>query len=88
MLVLVFYLCPSSVRVVATFSGTLLFPLLCSVLPFFSPNTFFSLSNSYLSTESTHRNEVMFETFSNITPNSRILDMFVIVDLQSVCRVQ
>ena len=35
MLVLVFYLCPSSVRVVATFSGTVLFPLLCSVLPFF-----------------------------------------------------
>jgi len=34
MLVLVFYLCPSSVRVVATFSGTVLFPLLCSVLPF------------------------------------------------------
>ena len=37
-LVLVFCLCPSSVRVVATFSGTVLFPLLCSVLPFF-PNT-------------------------------------------------
>jgi len=36
--VLVFCLCPSSVRVEATFSGTLLFPLLCSVLPFF-PNT-------------------------------------------------
>ena len=34
-LVLVFYLCPSSVRVVATFSGTVLFPLLCSVLPYF-----------------------------------------------------
>ena len=34
-LVLVVYLCPSSVRVVATFSGTILFPLLCSVLPFF-----------------------------------------------------
>ena len=34
-LVLVFYFCPSSVRVVATFSGTVLFPLLCSVLPFF-----------------------------------------------------
>ena len=34
-LVLVFYLCPSSVRVVATFSGTVLFPLICSVLPFF-----------------------------------------------------
>ena len=34
-LVLVDYLCPSSVRVVATFSGTVLFPLLCSVLPFF-----------------------------------------------------
>jgi len=32
-LVLVFYLCPSSVRVVATFPGTVLFPLLCSVLP-------------------------------------------------------
>ena len=26
---------PSSVHVVATFSGTVLFPLLCSVLPFF-----------------------------------------------------
>ena len=37
--VLVFYLCPSSVRVVATFPGTVLFPLLYSVLPFFSPNT-------------------------------------------------
>ena len=35
-LVLVFYLCPSSVCVVATFPGTVLFPLLCSVLPFFS----------------------------------------------------
>jgi len=34
--VLVFYLCPSSVRVVATFPGTVLFPLLYSVLPFFS----------------------------------------------------
>ena len=33
--VLVVCLCPSSVRVVATFSGTVLFPLLCSVLPFF-----------------------------------------------------
>ena len=32
MLVLLFYLCPSTVRVVATFSGTVLFPLLCSVL--------------------------------------------------------
>jgi len=29
MLVLVFYLCPSSVRDVATFSGTVLFSLLC-----------------------------------------------------------
>jgi len=35
-LVLVFYLCPSSVRVVVTFSGTFLFPFLYSVLPFFS----------------------------------------------------
>ena len=34
-LVLVFCLCPSSVRVVATFSGTVLFPLLCSVPQFF-----------------------------------------------------
>jgi hypothetical protein len=33
-LVLVFYLCPFSVRVVATFPGTLLFPLLCPVLSF------------------------------------------------------
>jgi len=38
-LVLVFYLCPSSVRVLATFPGTVLFPLLCSVLPFFEPRT-------------------------------------------------
>jgi len=37
-LVLVFCLCPSSVCVVATFPGTVLFPLLYSVLPFF-PNT-------------------------------------------------
>jgi len=29
-------LCPSSVNVVATFSGTVLLPLLCSVLPFFT----------------------------------------------------
>jgi len=35
MLVLVFYLCPSSVRFVATFSGSVLLPLLCSVFPFF-----------------------------------------------------
>ena len=35
-LVLVVSLCPSSVHVVATFSGTVLFPLLCSVLPFFA----------------------------------------------------
>jgi len=35
MLVLVFCLCPSSVCVVATFPGTVLFPLLCSVLLFF-----------------------------------------------------
>ena len=34
-LVLVFCLCPSSVRVVATFSGAVLFPLLCSVPQFF-----------------------------------------------------
>jgi len=33
--VLAVYFCPSSVRVVATFSGTVLFPLLCSVPPFF-----------------------------------------------------
>jgi len=31
MLVLVFYLCPSSVCVAATFSGMVLFPVLCSV---------------------------------------------------------
>jgi len=33
--VLVVCLCPSSVRVVATFPATVLFPLLCSVLLFF-----------------------------------------------------
>ena len=36
-LVLVVCLCPSSVqRVAATFPGTVLFPLLCSVLQFFA----------------------------------------------------
>jgi len=35
-LVLVVCLCPSSVHVVATNTGTVLFPLLCSVLPFFA----------------------------------------------------
>ena len=35
-LVLLFHLCPSTVHVVATFTGTVLFPLLCSVLHFFS----------------------------------------------------
>ena len=45
-LVLIVYLCPSSVRVVATFSGTVLFPLLCSVLPVFPLiHCFFSLSS-------------------------------------------
>ena len=44
-LVLVVCLCPSSVHAVATFPGTVLFPLLCSVLPFFSlMHWFFSLS--------------------------------------------
>ena len=44
--VLVFYLCPSSVRVLATFPGTVLFPLLRSVLPFFLlMHWFFSLSS-------------------------------------------
>ena len=44
--VLAVYFCPSSVRVVATFSGTVLFPLLCSVLPFFPLiHWFFSLSS-------------------------------------------
>jgi len=43
-LVLVVCLCPSSVHVVATFSGTVLFLLLCSVLPFFCLiHWFFSL---------------------------------------------
>ena len=32
-LVLVVCLCPSFIHVVATFPGTVLFPLLCSVLP-------------------------------------------------------
>jgi hypothetical protein len=34
-LVLVICFCPSSVHVVATFAGTALFPLLCSVPQFF-----------------------------------------------------
>ena len=50
MFVLVVCLCPSSVHVVATFPGTVLFPLLCSVLQFL-PNTctlilFFAVSNT------------------------------------------
>ena len=39
-LVLVVCLCPSSVRVVTTFPGTVLFPLLCSVHWFFSLSSF------------------------------------------------
>ena len=46
MLVLVVCLCPSSVHVVDTFPGTVLFPLLCSVLQFFCLiHWFFSLSS-------------------------------------------
>ena len=46
MLVLVVCSCPSSVHVVATFPGTVLFPLLCSVLQFFCLiHWFFSLSS-------------------------------------------
>ena len=45
-LVLVVCLCPSSVHVVATFPGTVVFPLLCSVLQFFClMHLFFSLSS-------------------------------------------
>jgi hypothetical protein len=39
-LALVVYLCPSSARVVATFSGTILFPLLCSVLLCITPEPY------------------------------------------------
>jgi hypothetical protein len=54
-LVLVFCLCLSSVRVVATFPGTVLFPLLYSVLPFFPLiHRFFSLS-SFVSKPMTYR---------------------------------
>jgi len=50
-LVLVVCLCPSSAHDVATFSGTILFPLQCSVLPYFCLiHRFFSLS-SFVSTE-------------------------------------
>jgi len=35
-IVLIGSLCPLSVRVEAPFSGTVLFPLLCAVLPFFA----------------------------------------------------
>ena len=52
-LVSVFYLCPSSVRVVATFPGTVLFPLLCSLLPIFPLiHRFFSLSVQVISHKS------------------------------------
>jgi len=47
-LVLVFYLCPFSVRVVATFPGTVLFPLLCSVLPYFPPHTLILSLSSFV----------------------------------------
>ena len=44
--VMVVYFCPSSVRVVATFPGIVLFPLLCPVLPFFPLiHWFFSVSS-------------------------------------------
>jgi len=47
--VLAVYLYQSSVRVVATFCGAVLYPLLCSVFPSFSPiHWFFPLSNSVI----------------------------------------
>ena len=45
-LVLVVCPCPPYEHVVATFSGTALFPLLCSVLPFI----FYFLPNTYIDT--------------------------------------
>jgi len=45
-LVLVVCLCPSSVHVVASFSGTVLFPLLCCA-PIFLPNTLILFFTSY-----------------------------------------
>ena len=47
-LVLVFCLCPSSVRVVTIFSRTVLFPLLCSVPPFFFLIHWFFSSSSFV----------------------------------------
>jgi len=55
-------LCPSSVRVVATFSGTVLQPLLRSVLPFFPLiHQLFSLSslNNKLIFEKVNKNKIM-----------------------------
>jgi len=48
-LILVFYLCLFSVCLVATFSGTVLFPLLCSVLLFFPLFSFPSNTNCHSS---------------------------------------
>ena len=61
--VLVFCLCPSSVRVVATFSGTVLFPLLCQLMMYRAKVAVCSEIRTYYSTQSKHRVE-----FLNIEP--------------------
>ena len=83
MLVLVVYLCPSSVRVVAIFSGIVLFPLLYSVLLFFPLiHWFFSLFNfvipskclkNFIRAASIRRSSLFFSTQTSL-PNFSAAD--------------
>ena len=59
MLVLVVCLFQSSVRVVANIIGTVLFPLLCSVLPFLANALIFFLSSFVISSKCL-KNEVIY----------------------------
>ena len=59
-LVLVVYFCPSSVHVVTIFAGTLLSPLLCSVLPFFPLMHWFSSLSSFVIPRRCLKNGVAF----------------------------
>jgi hypothetical protein len=59
-LVYVSSLCPSSVCVVATYPGTVLFPLLYSLLPFFPNTLVFSLSSFVIPSRCLLQNIVIF----------------------------
>jgi hypothetical protein len=91
--VLVLYLCPSSVRVVTIFAGTILFPLLCSVLQFFPLiHWFFPISNFVIPSKCLKVSSVLFLNvvslflqFPNFTTKFQTT-VFMILKLQSLVK--